>query len=108
MTIEDLDRFDILGTSDNGPLLIAVDPGTLPDSQRLAALGRKLEVYQNALAHPEFQQQHPKWFQATVKVTCAVEPTDAMKAMQTLTIQHPQRGTVTIPVVYETVHPSLG
>ena len=54
MTIEDLDRFDILGTSDNGPLLIAVDPGTLPGTQRLAALERKLEVYQSALAHPEF------------------------------------------------------
>jgi hypothetical protein len=108
MTIEEHDCIDILGTSKDGPDWVIVDPGNLSEHERLAALNEKLKAYRRALLSEVFQVEHPKWRNASIKVGCAVEPTEAMKRVIQVELAPERCEFLAVPVTYEFILSPFG
>jgi hypothetical protein len=87
MTIQDLDRIDIFGVTETGaPILVIVDSGDLAPEERLAAYRAKLVLYANVIGSEVFQQEQAGWRSSKIELSTSVEPTAAMKAIQTINV----------------------
>ncbi|MEO1617860.1 MAG: hypothetical protein AAFV88_18550 [Planctomycetota bacterium] len=102
MTIEDLDKIDLIGNADGALILVAIDLGNLDGDARLGTLLRKLDSYRKALGSKQFREEHPNWRTASIKVTCAVAPTEAMKEVEAITAGSPEE-LIAVPVEYELI-----
>lgn len=108
MTITDLDRIDILGTSiSGGPMLIIVDPGELEPVKRLRMYKAKLALYAQVLQSKEFRTENPRWETSQIQLMCSKEPTEPMRLIRTIEVSSSDGIAIVIPVAWEIIFGGL-
>ena len=108
MTIEDLDKIDLISHGEKGVQLIIVDSGNLPPEQRLEKFKDKLAVYMHYINTPGYREAYPSWRNTSIKLSSAVIATNEMQAIKELPVPIDGEDPLITPVLYETVTPSLG
>jgi hypothetical protein len=101
MPLEDLSVIDMMFRKDGRLVLVITDSGVTSDpAQRERLMKAKLNLYAHALAQDEFQQEHPDFRTAKIRVTCAAAPEESLRAIAGVKVSPQQGESFQVPIEF--------